>query len=80
MSQAALVIDTDHVKRKPGRPRALSDSVIPKVISLYRSGLGYRAIARELAKEGLWADWSTVRRAIKAHEGETNENISPGDF
>lgn len=55
------------VRRKPGRPRAIPESLIPKVLSMYSSGLGYRAIARELAKEGVGVDWSTVRRVIKFH-------------
>jgi len=41
------------------------------VISLYRGGLGYRAIARELTKGGVSVDWSTVRRVIKSnHSGQ----------
>lgn len=58
-------MNADNIGRKPGRPRAIPESLIPKVLSLYQSGLGYRGIARELAKEGVWADWSTVRRTIK---------------
>lgn len=50
---------------RPGRPRAITEELIPIVLSLYRGGLGYRAIARELAKEGVLVDWSTVRRLIK---------------
>jgi len=53
-------------KRKPGRPRAVPESMIPDVLRLYSEGLGYRAIARELAKRGVWADRSTVRRIIKS--------------
>jgi hypothetical protein len=53
--------------RKPGRPRAIDDNLIPTVISLYQSGLGYRAIARELGKQGISVDWSTVRRVIKSN-------------
>ena len=59
-------MNTD-VKKKPGRPRAVPEDMVPDVLRLYGSGLGYRAIARELAKKGVWADWSTVRRIIKAH-------------
>ena len=55
------------VRRRPGRPRAVPEDMVPDVLRLYGSGLGYRAIARELAKKGVWADWSTVRRIIKAH-------------
>jgi len=54
------------VERKPGRPRAIPEMLIPKVLSLYQEGLGYRAIARELRQEGISVDWSTVRRAVKA--------------
>jgi len=53
-------------ERRPGRPRAIPQALIPKVISLYRQGLGYRAVARELRKEGLSVDWSTIRRVIKS--------------
>ena len=55
------------VIRKPGRPRAVPEDMVPEVLRLYDGGLGYRAIARELAKQGISADWSTVRRIIKAH-------------
>ena len=58
-------MNTD-VKKKPGRPRAVPESMIPDVLRLYSEGLGYRAIARELAKRGVWADRSTVRRIIKS--------------
>jgi hypothetical protein len=79
-SEGQVTMNTDRVRGRPGRPRVIGDNVIPKIVSLYRSGLGYRATARELAKEGLWVDWSTVRRAIKAQQGRSNENIAPGDF
>ncbi len=36
------------VERKPGRPKAIPEALIPKVLSLYHQGLGYRAVAREL--------------------------------
>ena len=55
------------VKRRPGRPKAVPENLIPKVVSLYRLGLGYRAVARELREEGISVDWSTVRRVIKDH-------------
>lgn len=55
------------VERKPGRPRAIPETLIPKVLSLYQEGLGYRAVARELREEGISVDWSTVRRIVKAH-------------
>jgi len=54
------------VKRKPGRPRAIPEDMVPEVLRLYDGGLGYRAISRELAKRGISADWSTVRRIIKS--------------
>ena len=57
------------VERKPGRPRAIPESLIPKVLSLYREGLGYRAVARELRQEGISVDWSTIRRVVKTHGG-----------
>jgi len=52
---------------RAGRPRAVPEALIPKVVSLYRQGLGYRAVARELRQEGISADWSTIRRIVKAH-------------
>jgi len=52
--------------RKPGRPRAIPETLIPKVVSLYHEGLGYRAVARKLREEGISVDWSTVRRIIKS--------------
>jgi transposase-like protein len=55
------------VERKPGRPRAISEALIPKVLSLYHDGLGYRAVARELRQEGVSVDWSTIRRVVKAN-------------
>ena len=57
------------VARKPGRPRAIPEALIPKVLSLYREGLGYRAVARELRQEGISVDWSTVRRVVKSTTG-----------
>ena len=57
------------VKRKPGRPRAIPEALIPKVLSLYEEGLGYRAVARELREEGVSVNWSTIRRIVKAHGG-----------
>ena len=53
------------VGRKPGRPKVIPEATVPKVIALYKQGLGYRAIARELKKENLSVNWSTVRRLIK---------------
>ncbi len=60
-------------KRKPGRPRAIPESVIPSLLRLYNEGLGYRAVARELGKQGVSADWSTVRRIIKSRRTVDNE-------
>lgn len=54
--------------RKPGRPRAIPVASVTQVIALYRDGLGYRSIARELTKQGVSVDWSTVRRVIKANQ------------
>ena len=61
------------MQRKAGRPRAIPEDLIEEVISLYSNGLGYRAIARELMKQGVCVDWSTVRRVIKRRlsEGES---------
>ena len=56
-------------RKRPGRPRAIPEAVIPRVLEFHRRGLGYRAIARELAREGLSPDWSTVRRVIKREAG-----------
>ena len=60
-------MNPDLVERRPGRPRAISENLIPKVVSLYRLGLGYRAVAHELREEGISVDWSTIRRVIKDH-------------
>jgi len=54
------------VGRRSGRPRAVPEDMVPEVLRLYDGGLGYRAIARELAKRGVSADRSTVRRIIKS--------------
>jgi len=67
-------MNLEPVVRRPGRPRAIPETLIPKVLSLYEEGLGYRAVARELRKEGISVDWSTVRRIIKAHtKSETRQ-------
>jgi transposase-like protein len=58
-------MNIDTIQKKPGRPRVIPEDQIEEVISLYQGGLGYRAIARELMKEGISVDWSTVRRVIK---------------
>jgi hypothetical protein len=56
-------------QRRPGRPRAIPDTLVPKVLLMYhRQGLGYRAVARELLADGLCVDWSTVRRVVKANK------------
>lgn len=55
-------------ERKPGRPRAIPEDSIPRVLSLYEAGFGYRAITRELEREGILVVFSTVRRVIKAQE------------
>lgn len=55
----------DKHKKGPGRPRAIPEHFIPEILYLYRSGLGYRSIARELEQQGLVVTWSTVRRLIK---------------
>lgn len=68
-------------ERKPGRPRAVPESAIPDVFRLYDGGLGYRAIARELAKRGVSADWSTVRQVIKSRRsGGSAKNDLYGTF
>jgi len=60
------------MKRKAGRPRAIPDELIPKILELYDLGLGYRRIAREFAKQyGIFADWSTVRRVLSLKKNNT---------
>jgi transposase-like protein len=54
--------------RKPVSSRAIPEASVPQVIALYMGGLGYRSIARELTKQGVSVDWSTVRRVIKANQ------------
>jgi transposase-like protein len=63
-------------RRGAGRPKAIPGDLIWKVISLYQQGLGYRAIARELMKEGISVDWSTVRRVIKKWLSEKDHHNS----
>ncbi len=58
-----------HINRKPGRPKAIPKGTIPKVIDLYKRGFGYRAIKRELDREGLSVHWSTVRNLVKQELG-----------
>jgi hypothetical protein len=52
-------------RKSAGRPKAIPEDMIWTVITFYQQGLGYRAIARELAHQGVDVDWSTVRRVIK---------------
>ena len=63
-------MDYKLLERKPGRPRAIPEELEPYVISLYRQRFGYRAIARELRKEGISVHWSTVRRLVKEKLGK----------
>ena len=49
----------------PGRPRALTPEVLEHVLTLHRTGFGYRSIARRLREAGIDANWATVRRAVK---------------
>ena len=60
-------MNPEAIERKPGRPKAIPEALIPKVLSLYHEGLGYRAVARELRQEGISVDWSTIRRVVKAN-------------
>ena len=66
-------MNPEAIERKPGRPRAIPESLIPKVLSLYQEGLGYRAVARELRREGISADWSTIRRIVKTYTEPAND-------
>jgi len=66
--------------RRPGRPRAIPEVFLQQVIALYRDGLGYRSIARELTKWGLSVDWSTVRRAIKSNQSGQGQKGVSEDF
>lgn len=63
-------MNVEMTNRKPGRPRAIPGDRTEEVISLYKAGLGYRAISRELMKQGISVDWSTVRRVIKKWQSE----------
>jgi len=60
-------MNLEPVERRAGRPKAISETLVPKVLYLYRQGLGYRAVARELRREGISADWSTIRRIVKTY-------------
>jgi hypothetical protein len=70
----AIEIEPNTKQRKPGRPRAIPEDRIQEVISLHESGLGYRAIAHELERKDVFADWSTVRRVIKKRQIEKGHN------
>jgi hypothetical protein len=62
---------SDSIKRRgAGRPKAISEDRIEEVISLYKTGLGYRSISNELLAQGIYADYSTVRRVIKKWSSE----------
>lgn len=63
-----------NLMKKVGRPRAIPDEWIPQIISSYESGSGYRAIARELEKQGLIVDWTTVRRMIRRCLGQASDS------
>ena len=66
----AIEKEASRKPRKPGRPRAIDDDMVPMVLSLYENGFGYRTIAHELETNGVFADWSTVRRVIKKWKQE----------
>jgi hypothetical protein len=71
----------NQVNRRPGRPRAIPRTLIPRVLTLYQGGLGYRAIARELRADGISVDWSTVRRLIKARiDVDANRRHASDEF
>jgi hypothetical protein len=57
-------------RRGAGRPRAIPEDREEEVVAMHESGLGYRAITRELEKLGIFADWTTVRRVIKTWQRE----------
>jgi len=60
---------------RAGRPRAIPEALVPEVLSLYRQGLGYRAITRELRQRGISVDWSAVRRAVEARSNLEREEV-----
>lgn len=51
-------------RRRLGRPRSLSSADLQRVLSLYRGGLGTRAIAGEMRKAGVDVSRPTVQRAL----------------
>ena len=67
-------MSADIRRRKLGRPRAIREDLIPIVLSMYEGRLGYRAVARELHKQGISIDWSTVRRLIKTKLAGSSKN------
>jgi transposase-like protein len=71
------VMDVKAKERRSGRPRAIPEGLIPEVFSLYQDGLGYRAIARELEREGIVVSFSTVRRVIKTRKRLTEPRGQP---
>ena len=52
--------------RRPGRPRAIPEDIVPVVIDLWKRGYGYRAIARVLngSEYGLNPHFSSVRQTL----------------
>lgn len=66
-------MDSEAIKRKPGRPKAIPEALIAGVLSLYRQGFGYRAAARELRQKGISVDWSTVRRVVKTYTSRADD-------
>ena len=69
----------DPKERKSGRPRAVPEAPVPKALSLYRQGFGYRAVARELRQEGVSVDWSAIRRIVKSGAWSGHFRESPSD-
>ncbi len=80
----AIVMDnaeSQMMERKPGRPKAIPERLISKVLTLYQEGMGYRALARELRHEGISVDWSTVRRLVKTSGlRHTHENSDEKEY
>jgi len=69
------------MNHRPGRPRAIPLELVPKVLTLYRGGLGYRAIARQLTEDGVSVHWSTVRKLIKTERDRaTIERETSNEF
>ena len=55
---------SSHPKGRLGRPRSLSETDLQRVLQLHESGLGYRAISRQLWQAGVAASPWSVRRAV----------------